>query len=70
MVFENVSAKANFELGYAIYIHISNLIKKADTDEDLTLIEEMIGWYKGNIIVSAAHLEKELNDRHLKIIKL
>ena len=54
-----LSAKAKYELGFIIYSGLSDAIDNNKMDKEV--LEELLKWYKGNVIMSYNHLEEKFN---------
>ena len=55
----NLSPKAKYELGYIIYSGLSDAIDNNKMDKEV--LEELLKWYKSNVIMSYNHLEEKFN---------
>ena len=55
----NLSAKAKYELGYIIYSGLSEAIDNNKMDKEV--LEELLNWYKSNVIMSYNHLKEKFN---------
>ena len=56
---DKLSAKAKYELGYIIYSGLSDAIDNNKMDKEV--LEELLNWYKSNVIMSYNHLEEKFN---------
>ena len=56
---DKLSKKAKFELGFIIYSGLSNAMDNNKMDKEL--LEELLDWYKDNVIMSYNHLKEKFN---------
>ena len=56
---DKLSAKAKYELGFIIYSGLSEAIDNNNMDKDV--LDELLNWYKDNVIMSYNHLEEKFN---------
>ena len=57
---DKLSAKAKYELGYIIYSGLSDAID--DNKMDQEVLEELLNWYKSNVIMSYNHLKEKFDN--------
>ena len=57
---DKLSAKAKYELGFIIYRGLSEAIDNNNMDKDV--LDELLNWYKGNVIMSYNHLKEKFNN--------
>lgn len=55
----NLSVKANYELGYIIYSGLSKAIDDKSMSQEV--LKELLDWYKANVILSYNSLEEKFN---------
>ena len=55
---DKLSAKAKYELGFIIYLGLSDAI---DNNMDKEVLEELLNWYKDNVMISYRHLKKNFD---------
>ena len=56
----NLSSKAKYELGYIIYSGLSEAIDNNKMDKEL--LEELLNWYKDNVMISYSNLKEKFNN--------
>ena len=56
----NLSPKAKYELVYIIYRGISDAIDNNKMDKEL--LEELLNWYKDNVMISYNHLKEKFDN--------
>ena len=56
----DLSEKAKFELGFIIYSGLSNALDNNKMDKEL--LEELLNWYKDNVMISYEYLKENCDD--------
>ena len=54
-----LSAKAKYELGFIIFSGLNDAIDNNKMDKEV--LEELLSWYKDNVIMSYNHLKEKFN---------
>ena len=54
-----LSAKAKYELGFIIYSGLSNAMDNNKMDKEL--LEELLDWYKDNVMISYSNLKEKFD---------
>ena len=57
---DKLSKKAKFELGFIIYSGLSNALDNNKMDKEL--LEELLNWYKDNVMISYKHLKEKFDN--------
>ena len=57
---DKLSKKAKFELGFIIYSGLSNALDNNKMDKEL--LEELLNWYKDNVMISYNHLKEKFDN--------
>ena len=56
----DLSEKAKFELGFIIYSGLSHALDNNKMDKEL--LEELLNWYKDNVMISYNHLKEKFDN--------
>ena len=56
----NLSPKAKYELGFIIYSGLNNALDNNKMDKEL--LEELLDWYKDNVMISYEYLKENFDD--------
>ena len=56
----NLSPKAKYELGFIIYSGLNNALDNNKMDKEL--LEELLNWYKDNVMISYVHLKEKFDN--------
>ena len=57
---DKLSAKAKYELGFIIYLGLSDAIDNNNMDKEV--LEELLNWYKDNVMISYVHLKEKFDN--------
>lgn len=64
-----MESKIKHSIGRYVYSGISSDIEKAETDEEIEILENLVKHYKENYMVSGYYLEQELEQKKLELNK-
>ena len=56
----DLSEKAKFELGFIIYRGLNDALDNKKMDKDV--LEDLLNWYKDNVILSYNHLKEKFDN--------
>ena len=56
----DLSKKAKFELGFIIYRGLNDALDNNKMDKEL--LEELLNWYKDNVMISYNHLKEKFDN--------
>ena len=57
---DKLSKKAKFELGFIIYCGLNDALDNNKMDKEL--LEELLNWYKDNVMISYVHLKEKFDN--------
>ena len=58
---KNLSPKAKYELGFIIFSGLNDALDNNKMDKEL--LEELLNWYKNNVMKSYSNLKEKFNNK-------